>query len=264
MSFEKSKIEIAPGASVEQDKSAKEIAWEQKRQEIDQIVDLNGRRIDGGIKETVVALNINELPTSNSCEGHIDRGLPFPFVKVEAERKPRWRYEGQRELFQEVAKEKNIPLDKLEREHLEWDVNVYEDVENEMWRRINEQADTKGLKDTEEYREWKEKNEEIFETAQKLFDEYRKNIEAGKIDSDTEIVMEGSKKTGITFRPKSGFARVVDGLRYVEERSKQNWELSEEERAELLDKIKKRRVEMQRFTEFLRNSYFEEESAQNV
>ena len=99
MSFEKPQMEIVPDASVEQEKSKKEIVWKQKQQEIDEIVDLNGKGIDEGIKETVVAFNINELPTSNSCEGHIDHGLPYPFVEVEAEGLCGLREDRPRERF---------------------------------------------------------------------------------------------------------------------------------------------------------------------
>jgi hypothetical protein len=41
--------------------------------------------IDKGILETVVALNALDIPTSGSCEGHLDHGLPYPWVDIESE-----------------------------------------------------------------------------------------------------------------------------------------------------------------------------------
>ncbi|MFQ5662180.1 MAG: hypothetical protein ACE5F2_02940 [Candidatus Paceibacteria bacterium] len=73
-----------PQIKVEQGKSEKELAWEKKRKEIDEIIDIVGHKIDNGIKETVVAFDMNGLPTHNSCEGHIDHGFPYPFVEVTA------------------------------------------------------------------------------------------------------------------------------------------------------------------------------------
>jgi hypothetical protein len=38
--------------------------------------------IDEGIFETVVALNALDIPTSMSCEGLLDYGLPYPWIDV--------------------------------------------------------------------------------------------------------------------------------------------------------------------------------------
>lgn len=54
------------------------------RDSVEQIADKLGKGIDPGIKETVVALMLDDFPTSQSCEGHPDQneGLPFPWVEV--------------------------------------------------------------------------------------------------------------------------------------------------------------------------------------
>lgn len=41
-----------------------------------------GMTIEGGILETVVALNMAGIKTSQSCEGHLDRGLAGPWVQI--------------------------------------------------------------------------------------------------------------------------------------------------------------------------------------
>lgn len=241
-----------PQIKVEQGKSEKELAWEQKRKEVDEITDIVGHKIDEGIKETVVAFDINDLPTHNSCEGHIDHGFPYPFVEVTAGEEPRWKYEGQEELFKKVAEEKDIQLEKIERESFQWDVDLYEEVENETGKRLN-LKDEKELTETEEYKEWKKRNKEMFKKAQDLLQEYNKNKEQN--DPDTEIILDGNEETDFTFRPQSGFDRSVDTVQYMEEREKNDWKLTKEEEIKLKGKLKKRRVSMKEFTEFLHKKY---------
>ena len=246
MNFEKSPMKA------EQEKSKKEIAWEQKRKEVNEMTDIVGHKIDEGIKEAVVAFNINGLHTHNSCEGHIDHGFSYPFVEVVAEEEPRWKYEGQEELFKEVAEEKDIQFEKKEREFSQWDVNLYEEVENETGKRLNLKGE-KELVETEEYKEWRKRNKKIFERAQDLLQEYNKNKEQN--NPDTEIILEGNEETDFTFRPQSGFNRGVDALDYMEEREKNNWKLTEEEKQRLEEKLKERRASMNEFVEFLRKKY---------
>ncbi|BCX15756.1 MAG: hypothetical protein KatS3mg097_648 [Candidatus Parcubacteria bacterium] len=61
------------------DKNSK---WEEERNEVNKIVDRLGNPIDEGIKETVIALRIFGLETTGSCEGHLERGLPYPWVDI--------------------------------------------------------------------------------------------------------------------------------------------------------------------------------------
>lgn len=52
----------------------------QKR--IDELADKLGMPVDEGIKSTVAALWLWDFPTTGSCEGHLDRGLAFPWVDI--------------------------------------------------------------------------------------------------------------------------------------------------------------------------------------
>ncbi|OHA41235.1 MAG: hypothetical protein A3H73_01925 [Candidatus Taylorbacteria bacterium RIFCSPLOWO2_02_FULL_50_120] len=81
------------------------------KQEVENIGDRLGRPIDEGIKEAVVMFKANELSTSDSCEGHIERGLPVPYVEVSAPNEPEERFVGQNEAFEKVAKKYNRPAD---------------------------------------------------------------------------------------------------------------------------------------------------------
>ena len=78
-------------ASENEGKSEKDLEWEKTSREVDQIGDKLGRGVDDGIKETVIALTVNEYPTVQSCEGHLEEGgAPFPWIQVESEAPEGW------------------------------------------------------------------------------------------------------------------------------------------------------------------------------
>src|SRR5579862_3856182 len=88
---------------VESVAAEKQVAWEAKRREIDQLIDGLGLGIDEGIKETVVAFNMLGLNTSGSCEGHLDHGLTTPWVDIEAPGRPETEFIGEMDVFQRTA-----------------------------------------------------------------------------------------------------------------------------------------------------------------
>ena len=76
-------------------KSEQEIAWEQRRAEVDKITDRLGLGIDEKIKESVTAFQVHKFTTSQSCEGHTGKeekhGASFPWVEVYAPEPKGWR-----------------------------------------------------------------------------------------------------------------------------------------------------------------------------
>lgn len=52
-----------------------------RKEDLERIVDGQGTRIDEKIIDLVAAVNLY-VPTTASCEGHYDHGLPFPWVDV--------------------------------------------------------------------------------------------------------------------------------------------------------------------------------------
>lgn len=94
-------------------KSDKEIAWEKKMAEINEIADRLGRGIDEKIKEPVSAFLIHEFTTSGSCEGHMaeegekQHGLPYPWVEVYAPEPEGWK-EAEGDKKEQLDKEWRI------------------------------------------------------------------------------------------------------------------------------------------------------------
>jgi hypothetical protein len=57
-------------------------AWKQIFDRVTRIADRRGKKIDPGIMDMVLALNASGIRTTQSCEGHIDWGFPYPWVCV--------------------------------------------------------------------------------------------------------------------------------------------------------------------------------------
>ena len=84
-------------------KSEKEIAWEKKLADVEQIADQLGKGVDGQIKKTVAAFLVHEFTTSGSCQGHMaekgeeQHGFSYPWVEVYAPEPERWsKTEGEK------------------------------------------------------------------------------------------------------------------------------------------------------------------------
>jgi len=58
------------------------LRWSEVEEKFKHVADRLGRPIDDGIFKTVVALNVLGISTYMSCEGHLDHGLPYPWVAI--------------------------------------------------------------------------------------------------------------------------------------------------------------------------------------
>lgn len=56
---------------------------ESARREVDSLCDRLGKPLDEKIKELVIGLRCHGIRTIASCQGHLDHGLPYPWVDVE-------------------------------------------------------------------------------------------------------------------------------------------------------------------------------------
>lgn len=59
--------------------------WNETVDKYAHTTDRLGKKIDDGIFETVVCLNMLGINTTSSCEGHLDWGLPYPWINIEPE-----------------------------------------------------------------------------------------------------------------------------------------------------------------------------------
>lgn len=214
----------------ETEKSEKEITWEKTRKEIDEIGDKLGLGIDEGIKETVTAFKVHDFSTSSSCEGHIDRGIPIPYVEVSAPNEPEERFIGQNEAFERVAKKYNLPAEEVKSaKH-----------DNAYWEAMKECSKNR---ETEEYKKWDEENKKFQANAQKLLEEF---YEGRKVETDIELKAETIV---------GGF-RVHNGGEDYNDLIENPEKVSEERKQERTKKLTMYKKEMDDFTRFLKNKFF--------
>jgi hypothetical protein len=58
--------------------------WQETAAEAAKITDRLGKPIDKGIFEAVVALNVLDINTTGSCEGHLEHGTGAPYIDIKA------------------------------------------------------------------------------------------------------------------------------------------------------------------------------------
>lgn len=65
-----------------EDLTKKEL-WDSMEETVSHWTDALGKPIDPRIKDTVIVFNLLGYKTSQSCEGHLDYGLAFPWVDID-------------------------------------------------------------------------------------------------------------------------------------------------------------------------------------
>ncbi len=61
----------------------KQQRWDRSTEEFTHMADKLGKPIDQGILETVIVLNLLEVKTVQSCEGHMEWGVAAPWIDIE-------------------------------------------------------------------------------------------------------------------------------------------------------------------------------------
>ncbi|MBI5045847.1 MAG: hypothetical protein HZC14_02515 [Candidatus Niyogibacteria bacterium] len=207
----------------------KNLKLEEIRQEVESIGDRLGKPIDGGIKEVVVMLEANELPTSGSCEGHVERGLPVPYVEVSAPNQPEERFIGQDEAFEKVAKKYGITVDEAKTSK----------IDEAYWEAMKECSQNE---ETEEYKKWNEENKKLLVKNHDLLEEFYKERQ---VEPDVKLQIE----EGV------GNFRIHNGGENYQPIIENERKFSEEEKQARAGKIEKYRAEMLAFAQFLKEKY---------
>jgi hypothetical protein len=209
----------------------KNLKLEEIRHEVENIGDRIGRPIDEGIRETVVMFKANELPTSDSCEGHIERGLPVSYVEVSAPNEPEERFVGQNETFEKVARKYNITLEEAK----------VSKIDEAYWEAMKECSQKE---ETEEYKKWNKENEKLLAKGHNLLEKFYKER---TVEPDIKLQIE----EGV------GNFRIHNGGKDYQPVIEEEREFSEEEKKMRSAKVEKYRLEMKEFTNFLKGKYFE-------
>ena len=202
------------------------------KQEIDNTCDRLGFPIDEPIKNTVVFLNALKITTNQSCGGHIDRGLPHPYIDIEPKNKPQ-RFINEHEIIEAIAQKYNTSIDLIEVEGgtFSGKENIYNIAYKEAFKKWQESGET------QEYIDWKLEEKNMFEKVKKLLMEFYHNR---TVDEDVKLKFEHG-------RIHNGEKRFVI--------PKQEFSTKEQKRRKKI--LLKTRKEMKDFTIFLKNKYYQ-------
>jgi hypothetical protein len=197
------------------------------RKKVDKVTDTLGMPIDEGIKEAVIMFNAVGLNTTASCEGHLDHGIPAPWVHVAALNEPKEQFIGEKEIFRKVARKYNLKVEEVRRGY---NIEALEEAGREIVK--NEE--------TKEYKRWRKENKKLLKKAKKFLNEFYKNR---KVKPDMKLTIE-------IFGDDS--FRIHNGGKYY----KSVKDLSAKEKKKVEKMLEKFREEMNAFTEFLKSKYF--------
>jgi uncharacterized membrane protein len=183
--------------------------------------------IEEGIMETVIALNLLGLNTSQSCEGHVDEeGIPAPWVEIKAPGEPQWQFVDEEKIFRETASKYGV---------------TFEEAHRSQCREAWVEASRKCTEVTREHRQWQKECEVLQKRAELLLEEFHCDRE---VPSEIRLVIQ--RIGGGRFRiHNAGEDLHVDAV-----------DLPEEERKVLRERLHRRRQEMNAFTDFLRAKFF--------
>jgi hypothetical protein len=93
--------------------SHKERSWNAMATEVDSWTDALGMPIDPKIRDTVIVLNLLGFKTSQSCEGHIDRGSAYPWISFNMnDSDARLLVENQRAILEKIESKREELKDK--------------------------------------------------------------------------------------------------------------------------------------------------------
>ena len=204
-------------------KQNKQQVWENKRKEIDEIKDALGMGIDEKIKDTIVALNVLGINTVASCEGHTDenRGLPYPWIDFASPNEP-LKFEGEKEIYEKTAESYGIPV-----------TDIIPPVKNlEVFNEALFKASQNKI--TTEWQDWEKENEKLNHKINSYLSDFYSNRET---PNEIRINIE----------------HIAPGLRRIQSG---DIEVDKPE-DELKELISKRQIEMENFTEFLKNKFFQ-------
>lgn len=149
----------------EKDQKEKQDEWDITLRNLDFICDALEKPVDEEIKEVIVALNVNAIPTNGSCGGHIkEKEMRFPYVMGSPADEPEYRFVGEEELVKELIKKHNLESKK--------DIFSDNKIENEYYQRVEGDL---GCEETEEYKNWDKKVDALNEKVSSLIDEFYKN-----------------------------------------------------------------------------------------
>lgn len=190
-----------------------------------------GKGIDKGIRDVVVSFNVMDIPTSASCEGHVDGGLPYPWVEVEAEGQPEARFEHEREIAERIASERGVDIERILRSD-----------DKDGW--VQWEKERSKQPETEAFREWRKKQSALVSIVENLLSEFYANR---SVEGDEHLRCDAGPESA---RVENGGEEDIPFFRLTD--------VTEELLKRRKERLERFQKEMHDFGEFLKKKYFEE------
>ena len=148
--------------------------WRHYETAINRVVDAEGEPVDPGIKDALVALNALEINTTNSCEGHVDKGCGVPWIRIESPRDPDEHFQDEIATCQAMANKFGVSLDDVRRGACA----EAKDAAAEIYLKNDE---------TVAFHNWKQSNRELRQRVVTLLDSFYSNRETS---TDSRITID--------------------------------------------------------------------------
>lgn len=224
-----------PGPSPENIAGDREKIWREKVEKVGKRLDGLDNEMDPGIIETVAALNLHGINTSQSCEGHLDRGIPSPWVAIEAKNKPdtfKERYHNQVAIYEEIAQKHGIAIRELR-----------DGAHEAAWHEACLACKASG--ETDAWKAWQAENKRLRKQVEELIQEYEKQQMEKSVSS-------------VSITAGYGPFRIFTGGPDFNLLGKTIKELPATEQEAIAVRLREHQAEMRRFTDFLKQRYLTE------
>lgn len=162
----------------------KELRWQQQRDELEYVIDGRGKHLDEGIKEAIVGMILNGMPTDGSCAGHLEEArLRLPYLQSDTGGHPEYSYVGQEGLERELMDRYGVAERDELRRHPKASVELRDGILN--------------LEKTEEFIRWEALMRERFDIAERVLAEFTLST-----SGEHQIVLRNQGGYGYRFEPE--------------------------------------------------------------
>lgn len=213
--------------------SPKQHLIDSKIAEVENFKDRLAHPVDKKITEAVAMLQLSGFNTTASCEGHIDEpGLMTPWIDVGASNEPEYRYKNEQQITDAILSEFGINKDTMLDGETEEAVRAWEKIVRTFTH----------VEETEEYKQWTAENQRLSQKMKEIIVHYH---EKNEVPKEEHIMIQ---------ERGDGSVRIHTG---GEDFNRNSTELTESEKEEMRDQLRRRQNAMNSFIQYLKECFLD-------